>query len=116
MEPVELSKDDARIVKNSIARVLTSYDKKCPDADNELGLCTTMRASKTCLFCDTRIHAVNSVFVYKAELITMHKLKDVDAVEQRLDSTLPSAYQRLVLEREPTVEDASLYEMDEWFE
>ena len=116
MEPVELSKDDARIVKNSIARVLTSYDKNCPNVDNALGLCTTVRASKTCLYCGKMIHPVNSVFVYKAELITMHKLENVDAVEQRLDSTLPFAYQRLVLEREPTVEDASLYEMDEWFE
>jgi len=58
IEPVVLSRSDMSIVKASIARKLTSYDKKCSGAGNAIGLCVTLGSSKTCLFCDEQIHAV----------------------------------------------------------
>lgn len=116
IEPVVLSRSDMSIVKDSIARKLTSYNKKCSGAYNEVGLCVTLGASKTCLFCGRQIHAVNYVYVYTVKIITKKPLKDVERIEEKLDLLLP-LYQRLTISRgEPTREEASLYEADEWFE
>lgn len=116
VEPVVLSRSDMSIVKASIARKLTSYNKKCSGAYNGSGLCVTFGSSRTCLFCDEQIHAVNHVYVYTASIITKTPLEDVNRTEEALGAML-SLGQRLVISRDvPVCVEAGLYEMDEWFE
>ena len=116
VEPVVLSRSDMSIVKASIARKLTSYNKKCSGADNESGLCVTLGSSRICLFCDEQIHAVNYVHVYTLKLVCKDPLNNVDVVVESLDSNLGYDI-RLVLTGEgPEKANASEYEADKWFE
>lgn len=116
VEPVVLSRSDMSIVKASVARKLTSYNKKCSGAANESGLCVTLGSSRICLFCYEQIHAVNHVYVYTLELVCKDPLNHVDAVVEGLGSNLGYGRRLVFTGAGPEKANASEYEADEWFE